>query len=364
VSHYAWDRLFFARGAHLVLGNALAARLLKSVIDTGVELRTSVSSVRLLRSGARVEGVTIGDASEIRARSVIIATGGFSHDPEMRARYLQRSAGRSSAVCPTNTGDGLRLGLEAGATIPGDHSNNAFWVPSSHFQRADGTPAVFPHTVTDRGKPGVIAVDGHGRRFVNEAVSYHEFVQAMFRADAVPAWLICDRECLWKYGLGAVRPFTRSVGPYVKRGYLTCAATVAELARALKVEPSALEDTVSRYNADAREGVDRDFGKGANAYHKYVGDAAHRPNPCVAPIARAPYYAVALYPGDLGTSAGLRTDANAQVLDAKGDAIAGLYACGNDMDSIMKGAYPGPGITLGPALAFGYVAAMHAARRA
>ena len=125
--------------------------------------------------------------------------------------------------------------------------------------------------------------------------------------------------------------------------------------------PAQLEATVERFNADAREGADREFGRGGDAYQRYLGDADQKPNPCVAPIEHAPFYAVALYPGDLGTAAGLVTDANARVLDARGKPIAGLYACGNDMSSIMNGAYPGPGITLGPALTFGYLAAKHMA---
>jgi succinate dehydrogenase/fumarate reductase flavoprotein subunit len=244
--------------------------------------------------------------------------------------------------------------------MPEDHVNNAFWVPSSRFVREDGTPAVYPHTVTDRGKPGVIAVDGRGKRFVNEAQSYHEFVQAMFRADAIPAWLVCDRDAMWRYGLGAIRPFTRKLSPYLDGGYLKSAQSPTLLAQAIGIDAAGFEATIHRFNADAREGVDREFGKGGNAYHKYVGDAAHLPNPCLAPIESAPFYAVAVYPGDLGTSAGLVTNEHAQVLDGSGRVIAGLYACGNDMSSMMKGAYPGPGITLGPALVFGYLAARRA----
>jgi succinate dehydrogenase/fumarate reductase flavoprotein subunit len=184
----------------------------------------------------------------------------------------------------------------------------------------------------------------------------------MFRAEAVPAWLICDRVCLWKYGLGAVRPFTLAPSAMVRSGYLHKAASLRELAALIGVDAQGLLSTVEHYNADARRGVDSAFGKGANAYHKYVGDAAHEPNPCMAPVGEPPFYAVTLYPGDLGTVAGLRTNAHAQVLTAAGEPITGLYACGNDMHSIMHGAYPGPGITLGPALTFGYIAAMHVAR--
>lgn len=363
LARYAWDRLSFDRGAHLVLGNALAARLLKSVLSSGVTLRTGVEGTGLIVEGGRVAGVSIGRAARIEAsKAVVLATGGFSHDAALRAQYLPSQAGPLSAVCPSNSGDGLRMGMAAGATVVAENTNGAFWVPVSRFRRADGTPAVFPHTVTDRGKPGLIAVDARGQRFVNEAVSYHEFVQAMFRADAVPAWLICDKTCLWKYGMGAVRPFTRSLAPPLASGYLARGQTVRELAAALGIDASGLERTVERYNADARSGIDAQFHKGSNAYHKYVGDPAHLPNPCVAPLEHPPYYGLGVYPGDLGTVAGLRTNEHAQVLSAAGTPIAKLYACGNDMSSIMAGAYPGPGITLGPALTFGYVAAMHIAR--
>ncbi len=363
VARYAWDRLSYERGAHLVLGNALAARLFKSVLSLGVELRLSTQTLGLVQNAGRISGVTIAGVGEIVAnKAVILATGGFSHDPAFRRMYFPPKSGDLSAACASNSGDGLRLGVDAGGQIAADNTNNAFWVPVSRFRRADGTEAVYPHTVTDRGKPGMIAIDGQARRFVNEAQSYHEFVQAMFRADAVPAWLVCDSTCLWKYGIGAVRPFTCALNPLIVSGYLRQAHSMRELAIALGVDADGLVRTVEGYNADARQGVDTEFGKGTNAYHKYVGDPAHQPNPCVAPLERPPFYAVALYPGDLGTAAGLSTNDHAQVLNSVGEPIAGLYACGNDMRSIMHGAYPGPGITLGPALTFGYLAAMHITR--
>ena len=363
VARHARDRLSFERGAHLVLGNALAARLLKSAVTLDVKLRTSTQVAALAMEGRRVAGVTLADGTHLRARrGVVLAAGGFSNDAELRARYLPAETGPSSAACLTNSGDGLRFGLAAGGRMVEENTNNAYWAPVSRFRRADGTSAVYPHTVTDRGKPGFIAVDRRGQRFTNEAVSYHEFVQAMFRAHAIPAFLICDRAGMWKYGLGAVKPFTPSLGAYTASGYLTRGASIRALAGALGIDPAALEATVLRYNEDARAGVDRAFRKGGNPYGKYLGDAEHTPNPCMAPIERGPFYAVALYPGDLGTAAGLSTNMHAQVLDAAGAPIAGLYACGNDMNTIMNGGYPGPGITLGPALTFGYIAGRHLSR--
>jgi succinate dehydrogenase/fumarate reductase flavoprotein subunit len=362
LARHARDRLSFERGAHLVLGNALVARLLKSVVTLGVTLRTCAKVAALAVDDGRIVGLTLADGSRLRARrGVVLAAGGFSSDAELRARYLPAETGPSSAACPTNSGDGLRLGLAAGGRIIGENTHNAYWAPVSRFRRADGTPAVYPHTVTDRGKPGVIAVDRQGHRFTNEAVSYHEFVQAMFRARAIPAFLICDRTALWKYGLGAVKPFTLSLGAYTASGYLARASSIRELAGALGIDQGGLEDTVLRYNDDARAGLDSAFRKGTNPYSKYLGDPDHTPNPCVAPLERAPFYAVALYPGDLGTAAGLRTNASAQVLDGADEPIPGLYACGNDMNTIMNGGYPGPGITLGPALTFGYIAGRHLA---
>jgi len=364
VARYARDRLRFARGAHLVLGNALAARLLLSVTRGGVRIERSFAVDALVREGGRVTGIASG-ARIVRARrGVVLAAGGFSHDPGLRARYLPEKAGTLSAVCPANTGDGVRLGLDAGARVGVGATNNAPWAPHSPLTREDSSRGVYPRTVTDRAKPGVIAVDRHGRRFTNEARSYHEFVQAMFRADAIPAWLVCDRVFLWKYGLGAVKPFTRALGPFLREGYLRTAPRLAELAGAIGVDAAELERTIAGFDEDARAGVDRVFGKGGDAYQRYLGDAEVTPNPCLAPIEHAPFYAVAVYPGDLGTAAGLVTDAHARVLDARGEPIAGLYACGNDMRSVMNGAYPGPGITLGPALTFGYIAARHLARPA
>jgi succinate dehydrogenase/fumarate reductase flavoprotein subunit len=294
-------------------------------------------------------------------KAVVLATGGFSHHPEMRNKYLPNGA--LSAACPSNTGDGIELASLVGGRLWHRNTDNAFWAPISRFVRRDGSEGLFPHTVTDRAKPGVIAVNRRGSRFTNEAISYHEFVRAMFQTrdagPSIPAYLICDRRSLWKYGLGAVKPFSLSLREHIKSGYLTRGGTVGALALALGIDPAHLEASVRRFNDDAREGVDRDFGRGGDAYQRYLGDADNQPNPCIAPIEHAPFYSVTVYPGDLGTAAGLVTDETARVLDNANRPIRHLYACGNDMNSVMNGAYPGPGITLGPALTFGYLAAQH-----
>ncbi|WP_319025007.1 FAD-dependent oxidoreductase [Nisaea nitritireducens] len=366
--NYGLHRLSLHRGASLVLGNALAGRLMKSLMDLSVSVALETHVMRLLIEGGRAAGVVVaGDDGRpvgIKAsRGVILATGGFSHNQTIRRARLPENAGSLSAVAPGATGDGLGLGEAAGGAIPDGNASNAFWVPVSTFRRENGAEAVYPHTVTDRGKPGMLAVASDGCRFTNEANSYHEFVSAMLQTDAgrsaVPCHLICDSNALWRYGLGAVKPMTARRAPYLESGYLIQAQTLADLADRIGVDAAALEETVTRYNADAESGTDTLFGRGSNAYHRYVGDSENSPNPCMRPLTDAPYYAVKLQPGDLGTAGGLLTNENAEVLSETGTPIPGLYACGNDMNSIMAGCYPGPGITLGPALVFGYLAAMH-----
>ncbi len=224
---------------------------------------------------------------------------------------------------------------------------------------------MYPHIVLDRAKPGLVAVNAAGRRFVNEAVSYHEFTRAMYRAHrgvpSIPAWLVCDRRFVWRYGLGLIRPRTPWLGRYAASGYLRTARTLAGLAAAIGVDAAELAETVRTHNGFARTGVDTEFGKGESLYDRNHGDAGHGPNPCLGPIERPPYCAVAVLPTPLGTSLGLRTDASARVLDEAGQAIPGLYACGNDMHSPLGGEYPGAGSQLGQAMTFAYLAALHAA---
>ena len=178
---------------------------------------------------------------------------------------------------------------------------------------------------------------------------------------SIPTWLVCDRRFIWKYGLGMIRPLTPVLRGYVKRGYLKLADSIEGLARTIGVDAGGLVETIRANNEFARTGVDVQFGKGENAYDRAGGDATHLPNPCIGPIQRAPFCAVAVLPTPLGTSLGLLTDARGQVLDRFGRHISGLYACGNDMHSAVGGEYPGAGNELGLAMTFGYLAARHAA---
>lgn len=365
---YGWQRLGAPRGTTLYLGNALAARLYLSALELGVSVHTDVAVERLLAQDGRIVGLEAlheGRSVHIAARrGVVLSTGGLSHAAGLRAGFVPAAAGQLSAsVRPEHGQHGAQLALAVGAGMSAPTQDGAFWVPASTFSRADASVCVFPHTVTDRAKPGLIAVGADARRFVNEAVSYHEFVRAQLaHADrAIPAFLLCDSRFLWKYGLGRIKPFAWSLKEALDDGYLTRANSVAELAQQLSLNADALQATLAEYNQGARHGQDPLFGRGGNAYQRHLGDAEQVPNPCVAPIEAAPFYAVRVWPADLGMSSGIRTDAHARVLTAQGQPIAGLYACGNDMASVMQGAYPGPGITLGPALTFAYLAARHLA---
>lgn len=366
---YGWQRLTARRGTTLYLGNALVARLLQSARDLGVTIRTGTGVERLLAGAdGRASGLETRDGDGRRQtigaqRGIVLATGGLSHAGELRASFVPAGAGTLTAtVDPGAALHGARLATDLGAQLSEPTGQGAFWVPASTFTRRDGSRGVFPHTVTDRAKPGLIAVGHDGRRFVNEAVSYHEFVRAQLASGgtAVPAWLLCDRRFLWTYGLGKVKPFARSVKAEVASGYLMRGQTIAALAGAIGAPPQALADEVERYNEGARLGEDSAFGRGRDIYQRHLGDADRAPNPCVAPLEHAPFYAVAVWPADLGMSAGIVTDEQARVLRQDGTPIPGLFACGNDMASVMEGAYPGPGITLGPAITFGWIAGRQA----
>jgi succinate dehydrogenase/fumarate reductase flavoprotein subunit len=373
LAEHLLDLLIHKRGMLLTNGNALAGRLFRSALDVGVKVWTEAPVEALERDeGGAVRGALLGTKGEpthvsIR-RGVVLAAGGFPQDKIRRRAMFAHDADNQGHFSPaplSNTGDGLRVGEQVGAAIETSYKNAAAWVPVSRVPRGNGEWGVFPHFI-DRGKPGLIAVRSDGKRFVNEANSYHDFMQALFAAtphgEAVKAWLVVDARFLRRFGLGFVKPAPVPVGTHIKSGYLKHGRTVAELAQACGIDAATLQATVSAYNADIASGEDHQFGKGSTAYNRFNGDPEYLPNPCLAPIETGPFYAVEVVTGDLGTFAGLKINGDAQVLDDAGQPIEGLYAVGNDAASIMGGNYPGGGITLGPALTFGYIAARHLAQ--
>jgi hypothetical protein len=363
------DVLRYGRGMRLSNGNALAARLLKSAIANGVEIRLQTAAVQLHVEDGAVRGVlvrTAGKESLVTARKgVVLATGGFSHALDMQKRLFPhvRDGGAHLSPCADSaTGDGLRLGEAAGGMIE-SLPNGAAWMPSSRVPLRGGGTAVFPHVI-DRAKPGMIAVVAPGRRFVNEACSYHDFVQAMFAANAgreTSAYLVCDARTIRRYGLGYAKPFPVPIRPLVANGYLLTDRTLGGLAAKCGLDPTIFQRSVEAFNADAGHGKDPAFGKGSNAYNRFQGDQNQPDNPCLAPLVTPPFYAVRLVPGDIGTFSGLRTNRHGQVIDSDGGPVSGLYAAGNDAASVMGGNYPGAGINLGPAMTFGYIIGLHAA---
>ena len=387
---YWRDCLLRGRGMRLVNGNALVAALAASAFEKGVEIRTSSPAKKLIMKHGRVAGAVLGntggtvpgrrgDAMQgsvagdviVHARcGVLLACGGFPHDTERKKALLPHAPSGTehySAASRGNTGDGLRLGEAAGGVVATNLVQAAALAPVSLVPQKDGSFTHFPHLI-ERAKPGLIAVTAKGERFVNEADSYHDFMQGLLRATpaghTVQAWLVCDHAFIRRYGLGAVKPRPMPLSPMLSNGYLKRGNSLAELAQTCGISAQGLEQTVQRFNAMALTGVDADFAKGQTPYNRIQGDAALAQatglaNPCMAALTSGPYYAVRIVAGSLGTFAGLRANASAQVLDAQDQPIAGLYAGGNDMNSLMGGNYPSGGITLGPAMTFGFIAAHH-----
>ena len=376
ITRHARDRLFWPRGTRLVMGNALIGRLLLSLLKRGVQIVTDTELSSLVQQGSAIQGVVLTQSRQgqtvqrkvLASGGVVLASGGFNRHPQRRSEMLPGAHPDWSPAAPGHTGQALDLALQAGAALGEGGLSHAFWAPVSIRRRADGSTAAFPHFVMDRGKPGMLTVNQAGRRFLNESTSYHLFgIEMQKQADApsVPCWLICDAAALKRYGLGMVRPGGRGLAPFLADGYLIQANDVAALARQLQMEATVLQATLSEFNAMADQGIDTQFNRGTTDYQRANGDANWPgPNPCLGALREAPYYAIRLYPGDIGAATGLRTDTHARVLNAEGEALPGLYACGNEMHSIMGGVYPAPGITIGPGLVYGYLAAQHAMARA
>jgi succinate dehydrogenase/fumarate reductase flavoprotein subunit len=367
LARHARDRLSYSRGTRLVNGNALIASLAVNALKRGIPLWLNSPIVELIREGGHVTGAVVereGQRLQIKTRrGVVLACGGFPADEQLKRRMYQHVAAGKSHISlppPGNTGDGLRLAQSVGATFHDEVHHPAAWTPASLVPQADGSVVPFPHFY-ERGKPGYISVDRRGRRFVNEAKSYHVFVPAMIEACSgdkdVEAWIICDHHAIRRFGLGALGPAPMRVQPFLRSGYIKRSDTIGGLADACGINPAGLERTISQFNGPARLGEDPEFHRGSDAYQRFNGAAGHKPNPCVGPLDQPPFYAVRVIPSELGTYAGISTNANAQVIDGDGQPIGGLYAVGNDAASVMGGTYPGPGTTIGPAMTFGYIAA-------
>ncbi|MFH8892190.1 FAD-dependent oxidoreductase [Streptomyces sp. NPDC017949] len=341
----------------LSLGEALIARMRLSLDRLGGDLWLSAPLTGLVTDDSgRVEGVRVvraGREVTVRARGgVVLAAGGFSHDAELREKHLPAPTSTDwTHASEGQTGDALRLGEELGAA-------------TDLLDRVWGAPSVCPpgekpfFLVADRGIPGMVIVDGSGERYANEALPYHAFVDRMYAADrpgasTVPSWLVLDARSKARYLFAGLFPGQPFPARWLESGFVKKAATVEELAR--QISAPGLPAAVRRFNGFAERGVDEDFGRGAGVYDRYYGDPT-LPNPNLAPIDRGPFYAVPVHPGDIGTKGGLVTDGDGRVLREDASPIGGLYAAGNCSAAVMGETYPGPGATIGPAMAFGWAA--------
>lgn len=362
------DLVRYGESQQVVRGRALIARLAQTLfgMDTPIWLSSPVRRLLVERGAVRgAEVATAGDPVRVHARrGVVLACGGYPNDPERRAATFPCSVATASHRNPApsgNTGDGVRMAEEAGGVFSTAVAHVGPWMPVSVIPGRAGSDGVWPHLI-DRQKPGFVMVLRNGKRFGDEASAYHDLVPRLIEAcevagyDEASCWLIGDRRAVKRWGIGVVRPFPVPHGPHLRSGYLLRGATLRELAGKASIDADALEATVAAFNGPARAGTDPEFGRGGRAYDVYQGEEGHAPNPCLGPLETAPFYAIRVQAGVIGTYAGLRTDARARVLDGEGQPIPALYAVGNDQASVFAGAYPGAGSTLGPAMTFGYIA--------
>ncbi len=356
------------------LGNSLVCALRASLLDRKVPLWLNTDFRDFVLDNGRVTGIKVvskGRELTLNARrGVIIGAGGFEQNQALREKYLPQPTKTSWSATPpgNNTGAALEAGMAAGAAT--DLLEWAWWSPTIPVVGEEKPRGIF----AERAFPGSIVVNGLGKRFCNEAQGYLEFGDAMYKDYAatggknVPAWCIFDAHFRFNYAMGPLMPGQIMPDSRLRKEWLNSvywkADTLEELARQIDVDPAGLAATVKTVNEYARTGVDTDFGRGGNVFDRYYGDVNVKPNPCLAPLAKGPYYAMRMDAGDIGTKGGLLTDAQARVVRPDGTPIEGLYAIGNTSASVMGIAYPGAGATIGPAMTFGYIAANHIAANA
>ncbi len=344
----------------LSMGQALAAGLRAGLASAQVPVWLGTPMTGLLVDDGRVTGVRVtrdGRPAVVRARrGVLIATGGFERNEQMRQRYQRPPIGTEwTTGSAGNTGDGIVAGEAAGAAL--DLMDDAWWGPSIPLS---GGPYF---CLAERSLPGCILVNGAGQRFVNESAPYVDAVHAMYDGHSpanphIPAYLVFDQRYRNNYVFAGMPPRKPLPRRWYRAGAVVRAPDLAGLADQVGVDGEGLVKTVARFNEFAAAGHDEDFRRGESAYDRYYSDPRCRPNPNLAPLDRPPFYAVTIVPGDLGTKGGLRTDERARVLRPDGSVIAGLYAAGNASASVMGHSYAGAGATIGPAMTFGYLAAL------
>jgi 3-oxosteroid 1-dehydrogenase len=360
------------RDRRQVLGQGLVAQLRYAMLRKNVPLKLSTGLESLVESQGRVTGVLASQAGRTlriaARRGVVLASGGFESNPQMREQYLPHpTQAKWTAAPPINHGDGIRAGKALGARL--DFMHKTWGSPTVDVPGAPQQTTLF----IERALPGCVMVNKLGQRFVNEAASYPDVVDAMYADHArtggsVPCWIVFDATFRYKYPMGPLMPAQIAPDKKLPADWLDKvyyrADTLDALAAKIGVDAAGLRDSARRIGEYAKTGVDPEFGKGKLSIDRYYSDPSVKPNSCLGPIEKAPFYAVRLDAGEIGTKGGLLTDARARVLREDGGVIDGLYAIGNCSSAVMGPTYAGAGSTLGPAMTFGYVAALDMAQAA
>lgn len=353
------------------LGNALIASLRASLMERNVDFWLNTDFQELIQQDRRINGVVVNrDGKQLRIgakRGVILGTGGFEQNELLREKYLPKPTSREWSATPpgANTGASLEAAQELGAATA--LMDKVWWVPSLLVPGEEKARGVF----AERAFPGAMVVNSQGKRFVNEASPYLEFVDAMYADNektggkSIPCWAIFDSKFRFNYAMGPLMPAQIMPDSRLRKEWLNSvywkADTLDDLADQIGVDKEGLAQQVERMNHYAETGNDEEFQRGGNVFDRYYGDSNVKPNPCLASVKKGPYYAMTMQAGDIGTKGGLKTDTQARVLKEDGQAIEGLYAIGNTSASVMGTTYPGAGSTLGPAMTFGYIAALDVA---
>ncbi len=365
-----------ATGKNLVgMGRALIAPLRVGLKEAGVPVQLNTAMTDLYVEDGVVRGIYVKGAGDsentepqlIRARKgVILGSGGFEHNEQMRVKYQRAPIGTDWTVGATaNTGDGILASEKLGAAL--ELMDDAWWIPTVPLE---GAPWI---ALSERNSPGAIMVNASAKRFMNESLPYVEAGHNMYGGqygqgagpgENIPAWLVFDQQYRDRYIFAGLQPGQRIPTKWMESGVIVKAETVEKLAELTSLPVDALRSTIDRFNGFARAGVDEDFHRGESAYDRYYGDPTNKPNPNLGEISHPPYYAAKMVPGDLGTKGGIVTDVNGRALRDDGSVIEGLYAAGNVSAPVMGHTYPGPGGTIGPAMTFGYLAALHIAGKA
>ncbi len=343
------------------IGGALIGQLTYLALQRDIAIWLNTPMVELIHEDGEVKGVIVekeGKRTELRGRAVVLTAGGFPHNNEMRQKYHPHPISTDWTVAHKgNVGTAIQAGIDIDAATA--LMDDAWWGPC--FIDSKGTSQFM---IWERSFPYSIIVDKSGKRFMNESASYvdcgHWQYERNKELPAIPAYLIFDQHHHKYYPLGVGLPGAEPK-EYFESGMLTKADTLAELAKKMDIDAKGLEETAERFNQFALNGKDEDFHRGDSAYDRVYSDPKVKPNPNLAPLTKPPFYAVRVWPGDLGTKGGLLTDEYARVLREDGSIIKGLYAAGNTSASVMGHTYPGPGSTIGPAMVFGMIAGQNAA---